>query len=208
MPVPSQIDDGNWKTRQPMSTDYSIPFSDVGDNDTFKAKVTYRQDKLSYRALPSMSVLSTPYGPAYLTKAGDTKDIGCGLYEFVDQFSSVPVKRTEYGSFTYTLQFYESVGESNVDPSKYFYTVTFDLEEQTFSTPCEIVYEYSINSPLTPLLKPRLIMLFGRLYFVGGIPLRGTKQVAEDSQVKIYEGRIFERRTIYVNVNPALISGQ
>lgn len=202
MSVPTQINDGDWTQRTPQSIEYDFPFSEVGDNQTFKARATYRMDKTAYRPLASMSIANLPnFGIAYLTKLGETKDIGCGLYEFVDEFSSVPVTRIEYGSFTFTSQWWEATTASNVDPDKYFYDVTIDIEEQTFTIPAYYKYEYFLNVAPDPLLKSRIFLLFGKPFFIGSLPAYGRDIIADDSQVKIYAGKIFERKTPFVNLN-------
>lgn len=203
--TPSIINDGDWSALSLMSVEYDFPFSEVGDNITFQAYAVFRMDKLAYRARSAMSLYSFPLGTAYLTKLGRPSDIGNGLYEFTDVYSMIPQQRTEYGSFTYTLQFSESAGTSNVDPSKYFYDVTYDLEESTFTVAAQFLYEYFAFSAPSPVLKARAFMLFGKLYFIGGGPiLSGSRIVAEDSQVTIWQGKIWQRRTPYVSINPVV----
>ena len=204
--TPTFINDGNWGLLSLMNVEYDFPFSDVGDNTTFQAYATFRMDKTAYRPRASMSLFNFPLGTAYLTKLGRPRDLGNNIFEFTDVYSTVPQNRTEFGSFTYTMQFYEAAGTSNVDPTKYFYDVTYDLEEQTFTIPAQFKYEYFVNSAPTPLLRARAFMLFGRMYIMGGTPtINGTQIIAEDSTVKIWAAKIYERRTAYVSTQPSLI---
>ncbi len=200
MPVPNFINDGNWNIRTPMSVEYEFPFSEVGDDTTFKALATYRLDKTAFRPLASMSIVRFDLGNAYLTKNGNPRDIGCGLYEFTDVFSAVPAARTEYGTYTYTYQAWRAVTADNLDPTKYFYDVTQDLEETTFTVPAAFQFEYFLNTPPNPLLKSRMFMQFGKLLSVNGAPINGNLVVADDSTVSIYGGKIYERKTPYVRI--------
>lgn len=200
MGVPSQINDGNWSARAYESIEYRFPFSEKGDNTSFRAICKCRMDKNAYRPLAPMSAQSLSLGTGFLVKAGEPRDIGCGLYEFQDEFCNVPITRYEYGTFTQTLQVYAAIADTGVDPAKYFYSVTFDLEEQTFTVPATFKYEYFQNTPPVPLLKSRLFMLFGRLYQINGTPANGQQIVIEDSQIDIYGGMIYERRTPYGTV--------
>ena len=197
-----QINDGNWRVKTPMSVEYSFPFSEVGDNSTFKARALYRQDKNAYSPTQPMSIANFPLGNAYLTKLGEPRDIGCGLYEYIDEYSNLPISRTEYGSFTFTGQWFEASSKSDVDPSKYFYDVSIDFEEQTFTVGASFLYEYFLFQPPQPLLKRRMFLLFGLPFTIGGAPVIDQKIVAEDSSVTIYAGRIYQRRTPYVSLIP------
>lgn len=201
MPVPNIINDGNWNFAFPESVEYEFPFSKVGDNASFLAKLTYSIDKLAYRPFPSMSVQSFTLGRAYLTECGKPKDVGCGIYKATDIYSSLPNRRTEYGSYSYTLQQYATIASTGADPSKYFYDVTWDIDEQSFTLPAFFVFEYFAFQKPVPLLRNRFFQLFGKLYTVNGSPVLGALQVADDSTIKIYGGQIYERMTPYVQVN-------
>lgn len=204
MAVPNFIDDGHWDLLQRSEGgDIEFPFSDRGDNVTWKQQIHYKQLRESYRPRAAMTRIQCDLGFGYLTKLGSLSDCGGGLVEWKDTFSAVPNKRIEPGSFSYTYQWWRGVSEANVDPSKYFYNVNFDIEEQTFTVYCEYEYEYFINTAPQPLIKPRVFLLFGFLQSIGGTPVLGNRLVAEDSAVSIYEGKIYERRTPYVKVNSA-----
>lgn len=209
MSIPSVINDGNWNTIAggEMAGDYQFPFAGRGEtNPAFKAVLKYRQDKSAYLPRPIMSTfLQFTLGRGYLTKLGNPRDVGCGVFEYEDTFSSLPETRYEPGSFPYTRQWWKAIADVDVDPSKYFYTVNYDVEEQTFTVKARVVYEYFLNSEPAPLIKPRVFLLFGILNSIGGTPPEtdpsgNTFIVAEDSQVTIYEGRIYERRTIQVQI--------
>lgn len=205
--VPNVIDDGgvsgNWNVLDSYDYAPSFPFSDKGDNQSFTIAQRYKIDKNAYRPRATMSATQFPQGLAYLTKLGTPRDTGCGIYDVEDIFSSVPVTRTEYGSYCYQQQWYDTVANTDVDPSKYFYNVTYDIAEQSFTVSGEYLYEYFINTAPVTLRKPRVYFIFGRLYYdaAGGKPYTGTKIIADDSAVTIYAGRIFERKTPYVLIN-------
>lgn len=202
MAVPNFIDDGNWSLLQRSEGgDIEFPFSEVGDNETWKQNLHYKIHRSAYRPRKSMTKVQGDLGFGYLTKLGDLSDCGCGLVEWKDRICSLPSSRIEPGTFSYTLQWWRVTAETNVDPSKYFYDTNFDIEEQTFTVSADVQYEYFLNIQPPPLIKPRVFLLFGFLQTIGGTPILGNRLVAEDSQVSIYEGRIFERRTVYVKVN-------
>lgn len=198
MAIPRQINDGNWNIPAIQGIEYSFPFSDKGDGSTFKAQCLKYADKNSYRALAPMSTMQFPYGLGYLTKLGETRDIGSGIYEFTDEYSSLPINRTEFGNFAFTSQWFKGATESGVDPNKYFYEVSFDLEEQTFTVPCQYLYEYFLFQQPQPILKQRAYLLFGQMFEIQGGTFNGLI-CAEDSQIKIYGGKIYERRTPFVS---------
>lgn len=189
MSVPNRIDDGNWNLLIPMQGGgYEFPFSDKGDNDTFKTTVKYRQDKNAYRPRATMTKLRFTLGDAYLTRLGKPSDIGSNLYEWEDTFSSLPVTRTEYGSLVYNRQFYRF---SNGAP---------EIAENSYPVPIAFVYEYFLNVPPNPFIAPRVYEVFGQLGYIGNLPTTNGLLVAEDSVVSIYEGKIFERKTPYVKL--------
>lgn len=204
MPVPQQISDGNWSLLQRSEGgDFEFPFSDRGDHVTWKQRLHYKIDRNFYNNTKRqpMTVVTTELGQGYLTKLGSPRDCGCNLVEWEDTISSLPITRIEPGSFSYTLQWWRAATSTDVDPSKYFYDVNFDIEEQTFTVAAEYEYEYFLNTQPAPLIKPRVFLLFGFLQSIGGTPVLGNRLVAEDSAINIYEGRIFERRTPYVKLN-------
>lgn len=205
--VPRIIDDGgysgNWGVIDPYDNAPSFPFSDRADFTTFTIAQRYMIDKVAYRPRNPMTVASFFQGLAYLTKLGTPRDVGNGIYDVEDTFSSVPIKRTEYGSYSYQQQWYEAIGDTDADPSKYFYNVTFDVAEQSFTVKANFVYEYFLNVVPQPLRKPRVFFIFGKLYYDpgGGLPYTGNTIIADDSTVSIYAGKIYERKTPYVLIN-------
>lgn len=212
MPVPSIISDngsGNlgWNVIQPYSQEPDFPFSDKGDNTSFDMYQRYKIDKTAYRPRASMSTAAFTFGTAYLTKLGRPRDIGNGIYDVEDKFSSLPANRTEYGSFPFTQQWYDTIVNTNADPTKYFYDVTWDTTEQTFTVKAEIDYEYFLFTPPAPLIKSRVFFIFSRLFYLQGLPQVGTREIAEDSNVSIYAGKIFCRRTPYVLLQPPSLQG-
>lgn len=200
--MPKQIDDGDWKALQRMEGgSIEFPFSDRGDNVTWKQRLKYRIDRASYRPRQSMSLIQGDLGTGYLTKLGTISDVGCGLVEWEDTVCALPQNRVEPTTFAYTYQWWKATTDSGVNPSKYFYNVNFDIEEQTFTVLAHANFEYFLNTEPQPLIKPRVFLLFGKLNQIGGTPILGNELVAEDSNIEIYEGRIYERKTINVRVN-------
>lgn len=201
MPVPRQISDGNWNLlERSEGGSITFPFSDKGDNQTWRQQLHYKMDRQAYRPRQTMSRVQGDLGLGYLTKLGDLRDAGCNLVEFEDTICSLPVTRTEPGTFNYTIQWWRATADTNVDPSKYFYNVNFDIEEQTFTVDADYKYEYFLNTRPPPLIKPRVFLLYGFLQEIGGTPISNNQIVGEDSSVTIYESRIFERRTPFVKV--------
>lgn len=212
MKTPTVIDDGGnslgWGTISPYSVTYEFPFAKVGDGYTFNARQRYKIDKNSYRPRPVMTAQGFNLGLAYLTELGTPNDIGCGIYDVEDTFQAVPIARYEYGSYNYTQQWYATIGNTGVDPTKYFYDVTWDLTEQSFTVAASFYYEYFLNSKPEPLLKSRAFMLFQRLVFINAQPPNGGSSIiADDSTITIYGGTIYQRKTPYINITPYGIIG-
>lgn len=205
MSVPTIINDGDWDSlATPLEgMSYDFPFSDKGDFTTFKALVPFKQNIEAYRPRALMTARDFTLGRAYLTKLGSPRNTSCGIFEWEDTYSSVPVARSEYGTFNYTMQWWRAIADANVNPDKYFYDVNYDIEEQTFTVPCEWRYEYFANAVPDPLIKPRVFLLFGFLQTIGGTPAPSGLIIAEDSAVSIYEGQIYERRTAYARIRVA-----
>lgn len=199
--MPKEINDGDWTALQRSEGgSITFPFSDKGDNVSWQQQLHYKIDRQSYRPRAKMTQVQGDLGQGYLTKLGDIRDTSCGLVEWEDTISALPVTRIESGTFPYTYQWWRAASETNVNPSKYFYNVTFDIEEQTFTVDADYVFEYFLLKP-QPLIKPRVFLRFGVLLQIGGTPILGSRLVAEDSQVSIWQGGIYERRTPFVKVN-------
>lgn len=202
MSVPNEINDGNWSALQRSEGgSITFPFSDRGDNATWQQQLHYKIDRPAYRPRPTMSRVQGDLGVGYLTKLGDVRDTSCGLVEWEDTISALPAKRTESGAFAYTYQWWRATTGDNVDPSKYFYNVNFDIEEQTFTVDADYTFEYFLFKKPQPLIKPRVFLLYDKLMQIGGTPVLGNQLVAEDSQVTIWEAQIYERKTPFVKVN-------
>jgi len=201
---PIRVNDGSHNVEIEIARDYVHPFFDRGDDQSFEVVVTYSIDKDFFRFKRKMSVIITPFGPAYLVEHGDAKDRGDNLFEYELTYASIPARRTEGASVSFTQQWWKAMtstadGNKIANPSKYFYNVDFDIEEQQFTVAGEIEYEYFTAKP-APLIRPRVYLLFGLLRYVNA-PNAGIsgRIVVEDSEVGIYKGGIFFRKTVYAN---------
>lgn len=185
-------------------TEYDFPFLPV-DDVTFIARQRYLLDKAAYwtKRRRLMNAVAFPGGTAYCIRPGAPRDNGNGLYDITDVFGSLPVTRSEYGTYSFTQQWIESIADTGADPSKYFYDVTWDITEQCFTIPCRTLYEYSLFTKPTPLLKQRAFMVFGRAEIIGSGPLQSGEIVADDSTIRIYGGQIYERKTVLVTPTPS-----
>lgn len=194
MSAPWRVDDGNWSNGLLVKTSYRWPFADRGDATSFEYVTTERVDKSQLPRRQSMDARLTGYGVAYLTEIGDLEDSGDGVWEQQCVYSSVPENRIEGASINYTLQLWRAtIGDAQ--ENGFFYNVNFELAELTFTVSAEIVYEYFANTRPQPLLKPRVALVFERLYSFGSVPPGVSRVVAEDSEVTLYKGKIYCRRT-------------
>lgn len=198
--APWRVNDGNWNIGLLVKDGYRWPFADRGDSQSFEYTTTERVDKSQLPRRTSMSARATGYGVAYLTEIGDLEDTGDGVWEQQCTYSSVPVKRIEGASINYTLQLWRAtIGDAQ--EHGFFYNVNFELAELTFTYSAEIEYEYfAFNRPLA-LLKPRVALIFERMWYIGSVPPTQSRVVAEDSEVTLYKGKIYCRRTPYITIN-------
>lgn len=198
MPVPRYIDDGNFAKAMPNGApDFSLPFSNVGDNTSFEMRQLYRQDARYYRPIPIMTTVRTQLGNAYLVAESPTRGIGNGLLEFYRTFASVPITRNWEGtSINYPIQFVQTNAGDDDNPP------TYALGEINITLSAQVVWEYFLFKP--PIIyAPKAEVLFQTfLYKFGGYGLPRINNVvpAQDSTVDLYKGLIYYRKTLYVAV--------
>ncbi len=176
---PFRCDDGNYAIAKEISRDISFPFSAVGDNDSFEVKIREEVNKEDFKKLPLMSKRTfAGLGIAYFVTQGDPTDVGSGLYQYDRTWAMTPNTRVEYESASFTLKF--------LTPQVGF-TIEADFQALTVA---EATYEYFNN------VKPDVIYA-PRFYFTGFIPEIVTVQ---DSEISIYKGKIYQRKTLYANI--------
>lgn len=192
--VPRQINDGDWRLGNVESVDISYPFAQKGDGVSFEATLKITQDKLAYRPLKLGDRITIP-GVAnnslagYLVDPGTPRDIGNGLLEYRPVYASIPQKRVEPSSTVWTILL--AIRDGNPITA----TNTF---------PANVVYEYSLK-PFAPHTSAKYIQVQDVFYLIkdsvtgyfGGLPKKG-QYVSDDSEVGIYKGLIYYRRTPYV----------
>jgi hypothetical protein len=187
---PSQVSDGNWSSLIEESRDMSFPFSDKGDFDTFEMTLKYKQAKEAYKKLPSLSTKQFPLGLTYLVQQGSPSDIGNGLWEFSRTFSMLPASRYEGATIAFPLKFIQTAG------------VLSFLASFSIVTSGEYHYEYFLTKPPT-IIAPRfyvgVVVIptgFGTFGIASGLP---ATLIAQDSEVGIYKGGIYYRKTPYIS---------
>lgn len=199
--APFRVDDGNWKIAKTIKDGFRFPFFDRGDGRTFEY---IRRQSFDRNFPPNQNVMDavqTIGGIAYLVERGDWEDQGFGIYEQENVYTSIPATRSEGASINYTLQLKRATIGDAMDHG-FFYNVNFELAELTFTCSAEIVYEYFASTRPQPILKPRLELVFEAMYSIGGLPPTSGRVAAEDSEVTLYKGRIYQRRTPYVTITP------
>lgn len=197
MSVPLRVDDGVFTVaRQDGATEFSYPFADKGDSQTFIAHVKKRIHTDSYRKPTLMQRQTFNLGNAYLVDPGEPRYVGCGLLEWVERYASVPITRTEYGSTVYTQQLLTA--DSTVLP------ITYSIDEYSATRDARFLFEYSLDKPLPRKIAPRWQTLAGRPFAIGGITqlTYGQQVLAEDSVSRIYLAKIYERQSIFVEYLP------
>jgi len=196
MSVPSYINDGNYNVEQQVGCDeWQRPFSAVGDQRSFEVHRTYRVSEPKYKAMRPMTRIKTREGFAYLVEESEASNIGLGILEFKRVFASVPQSRKEGTTIANTVQFLStSVSYDWTTPPP-----EPSVTEITGTTAGIAKYEYFLGLP-EPLIAPRVAVLFGSVVQFGdwGNLQIGRYYPAEDSEVGIYKGGIYFRRTIYV----------
>lgn len=205
MSVPSQISDGNWNSLQYETINLSYPFADKGDGESVEAELTYTQDKSAY-STPNLGNSITIPGinqRAYLINPGTPTDIGSNLYKFTRTYATLPVKRTEGSTVALTVPLIgKNVGDTR-----------FSVESFTITYAADIVYEYFTKMP-KPLIALNIFSLFGVIYVIKGsegnvvgLP-PGGPYLAENSEVGVYKGKIYYRRSIYAIISTAGVFAQ
>lgn len=187
--APFRVDDGNFNIPLIVKSGYRFPFSERGDTYSFEYVIRQRFDKSVIRRSPSMTPLTTALGVAYLVSVGDLEDDGDGLFAQELVYACVPSTRTESAGMVYSQQIRSGFTAYNL----------------TFPTSVEVVYDYGIGI-LEKIVAPR--------YFVGGQLLyRGDRPPAligkipvEDSEVTLYKGNIYQRKTCYFQIEQPKIA--
>lgn len=194
MAVPRQINDGNWNLPNIETVDLSYPFSLRGDGISFEATLKVTQDKFTYipRRIGDQLTIPDVQGGAlrgFIVDQGDPKDIGNGLFEVRTVVASIPQNRIEPSSTTWTINL--GIRDNN-------------LVTATNSFPAEVHYEYGL-SKFTPTTSAKVIQ-DGRFFYaikdsatgyIAGLPEKGN-YLADDSEVGIYKGKIYFRRSVFV----------
>lgn len=191
MSVPKTVNDGDF-TKQALcgTPEYCFPFYDRGDDVSFEWISRWRCDARSYARLPLMTRYITPKGSAYLVNEGDPRDVGNGLLETKRTWASLPVTRIEGSSISYSFQFYR-ISAGLMDAG------TPEIAEFPSTVSCDVKFEYFLTKP-QPLIAPRIGLVFNNLQFLGGYGAlqNGRQYPAQDSDVDIYKGRIYVRKTL------------
>lgn len=201
MIVPFRVNDGDWRVAKTIKDEYRFPFFDRGDGRTFEY---IRRQSFDRDFPPNQNVMDavrTVGGIAYLVERGAWEDQGFGIYEQENVYSSIPAMRVEGASINYTLQLKRATIGDAMEHG-FPYSVNFELAELNFTCSADIVYEYFANTKPQPILKPRLELVFEAMYSIGGLPPEQGRVAAEDSDVSLYKGRIYCRRTPYVTITP------
>jgi len=196
MSVPQTVDDGNFALAQQNECDeLNFPFFDKADNYTFEVVRTKRVDVASFRT-PKMMAQIRKYGRTlYLVDITQPVRVGAALLEWQEIYSVVPATRTEYTNLTYAIQlpsFGTSYDWETPPPEP---TIT----EIPVPLTAKVIYEYSIE-PLPVLIAPRIAIVNGTLLKYGGwgVFVSGQQYLAYDSELRLYKGRIYERRSVYI----------
>lgn len=198
MSSPHYYDDGNFKLPlQNGPTRFAFPFAEHGDTVTFTATQTMRCDSRYF--LPSILMRTVRFnlGLGYLVGISETRDAGNGLLEWDDTFASLPKRRTEYGSISYTTQaLFQNNGLNN----------DFSILEYTATKDARFVYEYSLNVPLTRVIAPMIVNLNQVIYVYGGWGTfqPGQQILAQDTTSDIYMGKIYVRKSIFIDYQPGI----
>lgn len=196
MAQPAYINDGNFtRAEQNGPDEWRTPFSDRGDFLTFEVMKRYRVDQAYYKRGRSMEKIRTNKGYAYLVEEGEAVESGPGLLDFVRVYSALPNKRIEGTSIIYSVQFVSTqLTYEWLEPPD-----TPTISELPITMSAEVEYEYFLTKP-KPLIAPRVTAAFGRLIIIGGWGTftAGDRVLAEDSEVDIYKGGIYVRRSVYI----------
>lgn len=191
MSVPGTVNDGNFSVPQQDGAPlFDFPFFNRGDAITFIATIRMRCSVSAFKVPIPMSVKQfTTFGKAFLVDFSEPSGIGQDLMEWTQVYANVPRTRKEPSTTTYTNQI--STGGGLTVASVISYTSTMQAED---------VYEYSVNAPLPPLIAPVLLASGGLLYSTAPFsPNANTRILAQNSEARIYMGKIYERKSTYIN---------
>ncbi|MFA7301865.1 MAG: hypothetical protein WC069_06165 [Candidatus Shapirobacteria bacterium] len=172
-----RVDDGKWDTLLELGYDIVYPFLDRGDYASFEYVVRYEQDKRAFRPLPGMSARTFPLGIGYFVEQGPITDKGFGICEFTRTFASIPFTRTEGESVSFSITIDTVVGPAAI------------RNELTVLATADVRYEYFLSKP-EPIYAPRV--------YSGNTTLP-TLMIVQDSEVGIYKGRIYYRKSYFAN---------
>jgi len=196
MAVPIIVDDGDFDIPQQNGADeYSLPFFDRGDGVSWEVKRKMRVASASYIRPKLMRKVKTKFGNAYLVEASDPSEAGNALVEWTETFASLPETRTEGGSIAYSVQFLSTQAVYDFADAP----ASPEVSEMPLTLACDFVWEYFLDRP-APLISPRVAVINGTIFRLGdfGTFIAGNPVVAEDSEVGIYKGGIYYRKTPYV----------
>lgn len=196
MSIPDQINDGNWRDPFISKVDISYPFSDQGDVISFEASCAILQDKVSYRT-PNLGDQITIPGMngafrGYLVDPGQPSDAGNGLFSFMRVYASIPATRREPTTTAITVPIGLLAGS---------------LINFTYTFAGYVEYEYALQ-PFQPLIALKVFQIGNITYVIRGddqstigIPSAGP-MLSDDSEVGIYKGSIYFRRSVYAEIPP------
>lgn len=198
-------------TGQPV---YDAPFS-PHDLGLYVYRATYWQLHDSYQE-PELNSAG-PLGGLYAgTVRGSFKDIAAGVIQFTREYVTVPHPRDEYESFVYGFQWWQCQGGScsiAEVPKTVMSRVHYDYFQVADSgingggwvagTPVANSWGESSIAAVAqiPLPRaPRVIELFGALYFQNGYGslVPGQEILAEDACLRQWAGNIYERKQRFV----------
>ena len=199
MSVPDQINDGDWRKPNFETVDIRYPFSERGDGESYEFTPTFTVDKKSYRRPTIGSELDLrDYNlKGYLVNLGSPKDIGDGLFRVTQTYASVPMNREEDTTIALTIPVLYRSATDGVT------TVTLESFSRTFSGYNQ--FEYSLNK-FDPEIAFSMFVIGRRLFIYGGkkpgeysLP-SGGPYLSQDSEVGIYKGRIYYRKSTYARI--------
>lgn len=207
MAVAAYFDDGTYSLLGTQGNDqFKLPFFDRGDAVSFEMVRTYRIAWNKYIIPKIMERFSTQLGFAFRVESSDPRSVGNGILEYQDTFASVPATRSEATSMNYGFQFLRSqTSFSQGFGSDAGDVVEPEVWELPLTVTATVVYEYSIN-PLPPLIAPRVAVFNGLVVKYGGwgVLPAGQPFLGADSELTLYKGHIYQRRSLYIT-NPGFI---
>jgi hypothetical protein len=213
MPVPNFIYDGDMTiATQDGAGTWVLPFEGVGDTQSFEYIAYFTQLAANYLPLRNaiqplggyevMQTIVTARGTAYLVEESDINYIAPGLIRFKRRYVSLPVTRYEGNSFVYPIQFLSTTATYVWDSPPAEPTVA----ELPLTINGRIKYEYSLTKP-DVIYAPKVAVVFGTTLTFGGwgALVDGQEYAAFDSEISIYVGGIWQRKTQYF-VNKAAVT--